>query len=66
MVHAVRADVKQITAEDVSADMDLSVCTEEGSYDIPVEITLPEGYELASNVSLTVISTKQAVQTEGE
>ena len=60
MVHAVRADVKQITAEDVSADMDLSVCTEEGSYDIPVEITPPEGYELSNEVKVTVSASPNA------
>ena len=53
-VHAVRAGVKAISAADVSASVDLSACTGEGSYEIPVQILLPDGYELSSEVKVTV------------
>ena len=65
-VHALSEEAQKLTAEALSLSVDLSPCAAEGSYELPVQVTLPEGYELASNVSLTVISTKQAVQTEGE
>ena len=65
-VHALSEEAQKLTAEALSLSVDLSPCAAEGSYELPVQVALPEGYELASNVSLTVISTKQAVQTEGE
>lgn len=65
-VHAAEAGEKALTAKDISLSIDLSKCAEPGSYDIPVEVALPDGYELASSVSLTVVSAKQQVQTEEE
>lgn len=65
-IHALSDDASKPTAEALGLNVDLSVCAAEGSYEIPVQITLPEGYELASDVTLTVVSTAQAVQTEGE
>lgn len=43
-----------IRLSDIKARIDLAVCAEAGDYDIPVEIELPEGYALVSEVSLTV------------
>lgn len=65
-VHAVDGDASNLTEKDVKVSMDLSPCAEEGSYEIPVIVELPEGYELAGDVSVIVNSTKQAeeVQTE--
>jgi YbbR domain-containing protein len=65
-VHALSEEAQKLSAEALALSVDLSVCAEEGSYDIPVQVTLPDGYELASEVTITVVSTKQAVQTEGE
>ena len=65
-VHALLEDAQKLSAEALSLSVDLSPCAEEGSYELPVQVALPEGYELASEVTLTVISTRQAVQTEGE
>ena len=39
---------------------------ETGSYEIPVHVTVPEGYELAGDVSLTVVSAKQEAATEAD
>ena len=65
-VHALQEDAQKLSSDALSLNVDLSPCAVEGSYEIPVQVTLPEGYELASEVTLTVISTSQAVQTEGE
>lgn len=39
---------------DIRAKIDLSVCAKAGDYEIPVEIQLPEGYSLVSDVKLVV------------
>lgn len=59
-----------IQMSDIKASIDLGVCTEEGTYEIPVEIELPEGYTLGSEVVLVVTAEKSAQSadtgTEGE
>lgn len=59
-------DGKPITVNDMKLSIDLSPCSEPGSYSLPVEVELPEGYELASEVTLTVVSAKQEAVTERE
>lgn len=65
-VHAMEDDEKPLTAKDISLSIDLSQCAEPGSYEIPVHVTVPEGYELAGDVSLTVVSAKQEAATEAD
>lgn len=65
-VHAKEGDEKPVTAKDISLSIDLSECSKAGSYEIPLQVQLPEGYELAGEVSLTVVSSKQQAVTEGE
>lgn len=65
-VHALSEDAPKTSAEALSLSVDLSVCAVEGSYEIPVQVSLPEGYELASDVTITVVSTRQAAQTEAD
>lgn len=48
-----------ITIRDIKASIDLDVCTEPGIYEIPVQIELPEGYALTSDVSLVVTAEEQ-------
>lgn len=48
---------------DIRASIDLSVCAEEGTYEIPVEIEVPKGYTLVSEVKLVVTSVKPAIKT---
>jgi YbbR domain-containing protein len=48
-----------IKISDIKASVDLDVCTQEGTYEIPVEIELPEGYTLVSEVSLVVTAERQ-------
>lgn len=43
-----------IGVEDIRAAIDLSECRENGSYTLPVEITLPGDYELGEDVSIVV------------
>ncbi len=65
-VHALSADAPKPSAQDLTLSCDLAMCAAEGSYEIPVTVTLPEGYELAADVKLTVVATKQEVQTEAD
>lgn len=65
-VHATEDDEKPLTAKDISLSIDLSQCAEPGSYEIPVHVTVPEGYELAGDVSLTVVSANQEAATEAD
>jgi YbbR domain-containing protein len=65
-VHATEDDEKPLTAKDISLSIDLSRCAEPGSYEIPVHVTVPDGYELAGDVSLTVVSAKQEAATEAD
>ncbi len=48
------------TAENITAMIDLSECREEGTYEIPVQVTLPDGYELSDEISLKVSATSIA------
>ena len=65
-VHATEDDEKPLTAKDISLSIDLSRCAKPGSYEIPVQVTVPDGYELAGDVSLTVVSAKQEAATEAD
>jgi len=63
-IHPQSENAAQITGSDLTLSADLASCSEAGSYDIPITVELPEGYELAENVSITVVSTRQEEQTE--
>ena len=65
-VHALSEDAQKLSAEALILSIDLSPCAVDGNYEIPVQVAIPDGYELASDVTLTVNSTSQAAQTEGE
>ena len=43
-----------LTLSDISAEIDLKSCEINGSYTLPVNVTLPEGYELVNDVSIVV------------
>ena len=43
-----------LSRDDISASIDLSACAEEGNYEIPVDIVLPDDYELSEEVKVTV------------
>ena len=57
----VHSDEQQgaITIRDIKASIDLDSCTEPGIYEIPVQIELPEGYTLISDVNLVVTAEEQ-------
>ncbi|MCD7954880.1 MAG: hypothetical protein LUG93_12540 [Lachnospiraceae bacterium] len=62
-VHA-EDEESTISGSEIFATIDLSVCTEAGDYEIPVEIELPEGYTLVSEVTITVNATEAEQQAE--
>ncbi len=67
-VHADSAALSDLHPSDIEAKMDLSECKSAGTYVIPVEITLPEGYSLNESVEVTVMSTvpEQEMVTEAD
>ncbi|MCD7885077.1 MAG: hypothetical protein LUI87_15475 [Lachnospiraceae bacterium] len=62
-VHA-EDEESTISSSEIFATIDLSVCTEAGDYEIPVEIELPDGYTLVSEVTITVNATEAEQQAE--
>lgn len=63
-IHSDDESVYSITESDIHGTVDLSVCEEEGSYEIPVEIELPSGYELVSDVVIVVTSENEVKENE--
>ena len=55
-----------ITLDDITAKIDLKSCEINGSYTLPVEITLPQGYELVNEVKIVVNIEEQNNTTEVE
>jgi YbbR domain-containing protein len=58
-VHAEDGESRRLLLNDMKAKIDLAVCAEPGDYEIPVEIQLPDGYSLVSEVVLLVNATEQ-------
>ncbi len=55
-----------MTLADITAEIDLKSCEINGSYTLPVEITLPQGYELVNDVKIVVNIEEQNNTTEVE
>ena len=55
-----------LTLSDISAEIDLKCCEINGSYTLPVNVTLPEGYELVNDVSIVVNIEEQDNEAEIE
>lgn len=55
-----------ITLDYITAEIDLKSCEINGSYTLPVEITLPQGYELVNEVKIVVNIEEQNNTTEVE
>ena len=53
-VRSVGGNLNTLRVEDIEASVDLADCAEEGIYELPVDITLPEGFRIGSAVTLTV------------
>jgi YbbR domain-containing protein len=64
-LHALSEDAAQPAASDLKLSVDLAECAREGSHELPVTVTAPEGYEPASDLTITVVSAQQEEQTEG-
>lgn len=58
-VGAQKGTVGEIDEADVQAEMDLSTCQKPGRYEVPVKITVPDGYRVDPNVSMIVNLTPQ-------
>ena len=63
-IHAASEDARELTEEDIKASIDLAPCQEEGNHELKVDVKLPEGYELASDVTIIVNSERQPTETE--
>ncbi len=63
-LHAVTEDAPHVSGDDLSLSADLSSCAKAGSYEIPIDVDVPKGYELAEEVRITVVSSKQEEITE--
>ena len=63
-VHALDQSAGALTEDQVKLSVDLAACAQEGTYELPVTVELPEGYELASDVTIIVNSQKQQEETE--
>lgn len=63
-VHALDQSAGALTEDQVKLSVDLAACAQEGTYELPVTVELPEGYELASDVMIIVNSQKQQEETE--
>ena len=63
-VYSSSEDNISLSKEDISASIDLDTCNKEGNYEIPVNITLPEGFELSAPVTVTV-NAASATEAEG-
>ena len=58
-VAAVDGSLDNIDQNDVKAVLDLTSYQKEGRHEVPVQITLPNGYELTSEVKIVVNLTKK-------
>lgn len=63
-IHSEDESVYSIKVSDIRCSADLSLCVNAGSYEIPVEVELPEGYELVSDVVIIVTSEKEVKENE--
>ncbi len=65
IIHAESA-ANVIKVSNVKGSIDLAACAEPGTYEIPVQIELPEGYKLVSDVKLVVTAAEQPQENKSE
>lgn len=58
--------INDLTVDRIVASVDLSECAENGSYHVPVKVSLPEGCELGADVSIVVNVENAENETEQE
>ena len=58
--------INDLTVDEIGASVDLSECTENGSYNVPVKVSLPEEYELGADVTIVVNVEDAENETEQE
>lgn len=65
-VRSTEEKIQNITVADIKASVDLQECVENGNYNVPVTIELPEGCELVNEVSIVVNVADAERETEEE
>ncbi|MDO4521895.1 MAG: hypothetical protein Q4B57_01970 [Eubacteriales bacterium] len=65
-VHSATEDLDEISASDIQAVLDLAECVSNGSYTLPVEITLPEHYEQTGTTTIVVNVEDVEIEEEAE
>ena len=63
-VAAIKGSLSDLSLEDIVAVLDLSSYKEAGRYEIPIDITLPDGYELEADVTMVVNLTEKETAVE--
>lgn len=63
-VAALDGSLSDISQSDIRAVLDLSAYQKPGRYEVPVEITLPDGFELDSEVTIVVNLTEKQEETQ--
>ena len=57
-IHMQDSGQRTLDEDEIQASIDLSACGKPGNYEIPLQITLPEGYELNDTVFVMVSSSE--------
>ena len=57
------SSLSDISQSDIKAVLDLTSYQKAGRHEVPVDITLPEGYELTSEVKIVVNLTRKQLTT---
>lgn len=65
-VGAVSGSLEDISQEDVKAVLDLTAYQKAGRYEVPVQITLPEGFEMETEVVIVVNLTEKVQSEDGQ
>lgn len=65
-VRSTEEKIQNVTAGNIKASVDLLECAENGSYNVPVLVELPEGCELGNEVSIVVNVEDAENETEEE
>lgn len=63
-VTALTEELEDLNADNITMKLDLTDYQEPGNYTLPLEVTVPTGYELASEVTIIVNIEQEVIDTE--
>ena len=63
-VTALTEELEDLDADSITMKLDLTDYQEPGNYTLPLEVTVPTGYELASQVTIIVNIEPEVIETE--